>query len=270
MSDETQSTGRTNEEAFLAAYDPRAYTPLAVTVDVALFTIRARALCVLAVRRANPPFAGHWCLPGGFLRPDDDGRFPTLAQAAAARLVAEAGINADALEGSDAPGVHLEQLGSYGDPGRDPRMAVVSVAYLAFAPNLPDPTPGAGATEAVWMPVAQTSEIHLAFDHDQILADALARTRGKLEYTPLATAFLPGSFTIGELQAVYETVWGEKLISSDFRRKVRHAKDFLFLTGRTTDRGGDRGGPRAELFRAGPARLLYPPILAAANERLVR
>jgi 8-oxo-dGTP diphosphatase len=258
------------EQAYLAAYDPHAYTPVAVTVDVALLTIRERALCVLLVRRANPPYAGRWCLPGGFLTPDSAGHFPTLSEAAVARLVAEAGISADAATDSNLPGVHLEQLASYGDPGRDPRMAVVSVAYLAFAPDLPEPTPGAGAVEAAWLPVADTADLHLAFDHNRILADALARTRAKLEYTPLAMAFLPTTFAIGDLQDVYETVWGETLVDSDFRRKVRNTKDFLVPTGASATRAGARGGPKAALYRAGTCRQLHPPILSHATELLVR
>ena len=112
-------------------YDPSAFPPFAVTVDLVVLTVRRHALCALAVRRGEPPFQGRWALPGGFVRPDED-----LAQAAARELAEETGLCA---HDPDAPaqdnGAHLEQLATYGDPKRDPRMRVVSVAHLALAPR---------------------------------------------------------------------------------------------------------------------------------------
>src|SRR6201996_6441899 len=172
-------------ESFLAQYDPRAYDPVAVTVDVVALTIRESRLQVLLIRRGEPPFQGRWALPGGFVRPRvtaaGERAEEDLAATAARELAEEAG---PALRPS-----HLEQLGSYGAPGRDPRMRVISVAYLAFAPEMPDAQPGTDAAEAQWTPVASAGRLPLAFDHARILADGVERARSKLEYTPLATAF---------------------------------------------------------------------------------
>ena len=249
----------TDERAFLDSYDASAYAPVAVTVDVVALTIRAGRLCVLLVERGEQPFAGRRALPGGFVREE------TLAVAALRELAEETGLRA----GEDPLAqVHLEQLGTYGDPDRDPRMRVVSVAYLAFAPSLPDPSAGGDASAAFWVPVGEAGP--LAFDHGRILADALDRARSKLEYTPLATAFVGAEFTIAELRAVYAAVWGEELHAGNFHRKVLSVPGFVESTGETAARGGERGGPKARLYRAGDARLLYPALLRPAREDGVR
>ncbi|MDG4816435.1 NUDIX hydrolase [Micromonospora carbonacea] len=249
-----------NEQEFLAAYDPRAYPAVAVTVDVVALTVRSDALHLLLVRRGVPPFEGHWALPGGFVRPDED-----LATGARRELAEETGLGGERLRR-----VHLEQLASYGDPDRDPRMRIVSVAYLAFAPDLPDPAAGSDADDAIWLPVTALSSRQLAFDHDRIIDDGLERARSKLEYTPLATRFLDTEFTISELRAVYETVWGHPLHPGNFHRKVLSVPGFVDSTGASTERGGTRGGPRAKLYRAGDARLLHPALLRPAREETVR
>lgn len=241
------------------SYDPRAYPPVAVTVDVVALTIREGRLCVLLVERGEPPFTGWRALPGGFVREE------TLDAAALRELAEETGLRPG--EGELAR-VHLEQLGSYGDPARDPRMRVVSVAYLAFAPSLPDPRAGGDASGAFWVPVDDAGE--LAFDHAAILAGGLDRARSKLEYTPLATAFVAPEFTISELRAVYAAVWGEDLHAGNFHRKVLSVPGFVESTGETAARGGERGGPRARLYRAGDARLLHPALLRPAREDGIR
>ncbi|GLZ56736.1 NUDIX domain-containing protein [Micromonospora sp. NBRC 107095] len=249
-----------NEQEFLAAYDPRAYPSVAVTVDVVALTIRKDALHLLLIRRGEAPFAGHWALPGGFVRPDED-----LTTGARRELAEETGLGGEELRR-----VHLEQLGSYGAPDRDPRMRVVSIAHLAFAPDLPDPAAGSDADEAIWLPVTALTSRQLAFDHGRIIDDALERARSKLEYTPLATRFLAAEFTISELRAVYETVWGHPLHAGNFHRKVLSVPGFVESTGTSTERGGARGGPRARLYRAGDARLLHPALLRPAREETVR
>jgi len=274
-----------DSESFLAAYDPRAYDPVAVAVDVVALTIRDAQLQVLLVRRGEQPQAGSWALPGGFVRPrtgpDGERTEEDLAQTAARELAEEAGPQLRAT--------HLEQLGSYGAPGRDPRMRVVSVAYLAFAPEMPEATPGTDAADAQWVPVSALglsptggpvtqrpvtqrsgTTRPLAFDHAQILADGVERARAKLEYTPLATAFVREPFTISELREVYETVWAEKLHAGNFHRKVLSVPGFVESTGDQTESGGPRGGPRAKLYRRGDATLLHPALLRPASEEAAR
>lgn len=232
-----------SEREFLETYDPRAFPPVAVTVDIVALTIREGALHVLLVERGKHPYLGRLALPGGFVRDE------TLDEAALRELREETAVER----------VHLEQLATFGNPGRDPRMRVISVAYLAFAPSMPDPRPGGDATATRWVPVSRATG--LAFDHDAILGAALERARAKLEYTPLATAFVADEFTIGELRAVYAAVWGEQPHAGNFHRKVLSVPGFVESTGATTEKGGERGGPRARLYRAGEANLLYPPIL---------
>ena len=229
-------------------YDPTAFPPAAVAVDLVVLTVREGRLCVLVVRRGEEPFFGQEALPGGFVRPDED-----LLRAAARELAEETGL---------APGTgHLEQLGSYGAPDRDPRMRVVTVAHLALVAEPPDPRAGTDAASARWAPVEEASP-GLAFDHDQVLGDGVDRARAKLEYTALATSFCRVEFTVAELRRVYEAVWGRPLDPRNFHRKVTSAAGFLEPTGETTTRDGGRP---AQLYRRGTAALLHPPLLRADN-----
>ncbi|MFE6774654.1 NUDIX domain-containing protein [Streptomyces sp. NPDC057702] len=247
-------------------YDPSAFPPFAVTVDLVVLTVRQHALCALAVRRGEQPYQGRWALPGGFVRADED-----LSGAAARELIEETGLLAhDPTLPAPPNSAHLEQLATYGDPKRDPRMRVVSVAHLALAPDLPAPRAGGDAHSARWAPVesllAQEDAFGrdaghsepLAFDHARILADGVERARSKIEYSSLATAFCPREFTVGELRRVYEAVWGVALDPRNFHRKVTGTPGFLVPTGGTTTR---QGGRPAQLFRAGGATLLNPPML---------
>ncbi len=221
------------------------YPPFAVTVDLVVLTVRAGELCVLLVRRGIPPYEGCWALPGGFVDIDED-----LPDAAVRELTEETGIAE--------PAGHLEQLGTYGKPHRDPRGRVVTVAWLALLPDLAAPVAGTDAASADWLPVARLTPGQLAFDHDRILADGVERARAKLEYTPLAAAFCPPEFTVAQLRGVYETVWGTRLDPRNFHRKVTGTPDFVEPVGRSTE--GERGRP-AQLFRRGSATLLHPPML---------
>jgi 8-oxo-dGTP diphosphatase len=231
------------ERAFLDGYDPRAFPPVAVTVDVAILTVREGRLCVLLVRRGTHPYQGRWALPGGFVRERED-----IEAAARRELAEETGVGA--------PG-HLEQLRCYGRPGRDPRMRVISIAYLALLPDPPDPAAGTDAAEARYWPVDERTTARLAFDHDEILADAVERARAKLEYTNLAATFLAEPFTIADLRRVYEAVWGVPLHPANFRRKVLSTPGLVVPTGeeRSTGRGW------AELYRRGDTTQLHPAIL---------
>lgn len=139
--------------------------------------------------------------------------------------------------------LHLEQLATYGEPGRDPRGRIVSVANLAIAPGLPEPVAGTDAAAACWQPVAHalTGELQLAFDHWNILTGAVERARAKIEHSPMATAFCGDTFTISELQRVYEDVWGVELDPRNFYRKVQAVPGFLVPAG--TRRRSAKGHP---------------------------
>lgn len=231
--------------------DAIAYPPFAVTADLVVLTLRDGELCVLLIRRGVEPHVGKLALPGGFTQADED-----LEMAAYRELAEEACVGRK--------DVALEQLRTYGMPHRDPRMRVVTVAWLALGANLPDPQPGSDAAEAFWKPVREVlhRRKELAFDHAQILRDGLERARAKLEYSTLATAFCPKLFTVGELREVYEEVWGVKLDPRNFHRKVTGAHGFLDETGKRTTRGGGRP---AMLYRAGSAQQLHPAILRTAQ-----
>ncbi|MER7680897.1 NUDIX domain-containing protein [Streptomyces sp. NPDC096934] len=232
-------------------YDKYAFEPFAVTVDLAVLTIRADSLEVLLVERGQEPYAGHWALPGGFVLPTES------AETAARReLAEETGL-------SDVSRLHLEQLRTYSDPGRDPRMRVVSVAFAALLPDPPEPHGGGDAAQARWQPYRARGP--LAFDHDRILADAHERVGDKLEYTCLATSFCPPEFTLGELQRVYETVWDTVLDRPNFRRKVLATPGFVEPVPGAARLTGGRGKPAA-LYRAGGATVLHPPLLRPPSE----
>lgn len=236
-----------NEKEFLRAYDPRAFPPFAVTVDVVLLTVREGVLSVLLVERDTHPFHGRLALPGGFVAPAED-----LDAAAVRRLEQETGVRRDVA--------HVEQLGAFGDPARDPRMRVVSVAYLVFAPDLPAPTPGVGASWVAWVPVKAVEPGRLAFDHARVLEAGVERARAKLEYSPVATAFCGEEFTVADLRRVYEAVWGVPLDPRNFHRKTSGTPGFLVPTGKETAPGPGGGRPAA-LYRRGDATLLHPAML---------
>jgi 8-oxo-dGTP diphosphatase len=131
-------------------------------------------------------------------------------------------------------------------------------------PASADPRAGSDAASAAWKPVdSLLGRTRLAFDHKRILADAVERTRAKLEYTNLATAFLEEEFTIAQLRDVYEVVWGHPLDAGNFHRKVTRTEGFVEPTGRRRNVG--RGRP-AELFRAGPEQTLNPPLTRRSLE----
>ena len=227
------------------SYRAADYPPFAVTADLVVLTLRAGRLSVLLVRRGQDPYAGQLALPGGFTQEDED-----IQDAAYRELEEECGVGP-----SD---VVLEQLRTYGAPERDSRMRVVSVAWLAMGPELPEPHAGSDAADAGWFDVHEALRSDLAFDHAAILSDGLERARAKLEYSTLATAFLREPFTVAELREVYQAVWDQVIDPRNFHRKVTGADGFLEDTGERTTRGGGRP---ARLFRTGPATTLHPPVL---------
>lgn len=175
-----------------------------VTVDIVIFTIREGVLQVLLVKRGIPPFQGQYAIPGGFLLEDE-----SLEDGALRELSEETGVR----------DVYLEQLYSFGDPDRDPRGRVITIAYFALISADHSPLmAGTDASEAGWFRVGDLPP--LAFDHRKILDYALERLRNKLEYTTVGFELLPAKFTLTELQTVYETILGKKLDKRNFRRKI--------------------------------------------------
>ncbi|WP_213450650.1 NUDIX hydrolase [Rhizomonospora bruguierae] len=218
-----------------------------LAVDLVILTLRESRLQVLLIERGIEPYQGALALPGGFLGHEKE----DLVTAAHRELAEEAGLGPDQL--------HLEQLGLYGAPDRDPRGRVVSAAYLAIAPRLPEPVAGTDASQACWTPVTQalSGNAQLAFDHEQILTDGIDRAREKLERSALATAFCGPTFTIAELQDVYEAVWGVRLDPRNFYRKVQSVDGFIVSAGPSRKA---EGGRPARLFRPGPRTTLHPPM----------
>jgi 8-oxo-dGTP diphosphatase len=217
-----------------------------LTVDMVILTLRDSSLHVLLVERGVEPYAGMMALPGGFLYSEAE----PIPMAARRELSEEAGLDADAL--------HLEEFGVYGDPGRDPRGRVVSVAYLAIMPRLPDPVAGTDAADARWVKSDDvlTGHLGLAFDHLRIVADGVECARRKLETTAIATAFCGPLFTISELQQVYESVWGIPLDTRNFSRKIHGTRGFVV----PVDDTKKSAGRPARLFRAGTGTVLSPPM----------
>jgi 8-oxo-dGTP diphosphatase len=229
---------KTSDPRVPADYDPSQFPAFAVTVDVVILTMSDSRPHVLLVRRGVAPFEGMWAIPGGFKRPTE-----TLDEAAKRELAEETSVDSASL---------LTQFGAYGDPGRDPRMNVVTVAYLAVLRELGVVVAGTDAAAAALIPVsdALNGKIELAFDHEQIVRDAVERVRVDLELTGIATAFVGPTFTLAELRTVYEAVWGVHLDSANFRRRVVAENGWVIPTGRRA-RPGSTGGKPAELFRAG-------------------
>jgi 8-oxo-dGTP diphosphatase len=176
---------------------------LQVTVDVVLLTIRDRRLHVLLIKRLAKPHENRHALLGGFVQDDE-----SLDNAAIRELREETGVDK----------VYLEQLYTFGDPKRDPRGRVVTVAYYALVPHSQALHAGTDASDAAWFPVSELPA--LAFDHRKIVEYAHQRIRNKLDYTNVGFELLPEKFTLSELQAVHEAVLGETLDKRNFRRKI--------------------------------------------------
>ncbi|MGC4001456.1 MAG: NUDIX domain-containing protein [Anaeromyxobacter sp.] len=235
------------EAAFLEAYDPGRYERPSVAVDVVLLTAEEDALRTLLVRREGHPHQGRWALPGVFV-----GLQEPLEAAAARALREKAGLT----------GLFLEQLYTFGDPRRDPRTRVLSVAHVALVDGARFRAAGAaagerglavGELEVPWEgetggPVevrAAGKPLPLAFDHAEILGMAVKRLRGKLDYTPIGFQLLPETFTLLELQRVHETVLGRPVNKDSFRRRML-ASGQLEATGESQTGVGHRP---AELYR---------------------
>jgi 8-oxo-dGTP diphosphatase len=182
------------------------YARPSVTVDCVVFglDLDAEDLKILLIQRSGKPFAGMWALPGGFV---DMGE--TLEQAAKRELQEETGISR----------LYLEQLYTFGDPGRDPRDRVITVAYYALV-KLTDHTIKADtdASDVAWFGVSDLPR--LAFDHAKIVATALNRLKGKVRYQPIGFELLPAKFTLSQLQRMYEVILERSLDKRNFRKKI--------------------------------------------------
>lgn len=180
------------------------YEKPSVTIDIAVFTIKSDELKVLLVKRGIEPFKGKWALPGGFVKIDE-----TLEEAAKRELKEETGVK----------DIYLEQLYTFGDPERDPRGRVITVSYLALLnSDKIKLTASTDVSDAEWFSVKELPT--LAFDHKKILNYALKRLRWKFEYTTVAFSLLPGKFTMGELQRIYEIVFDKQFDKRNFAKKI--------------------------------------------------
>lgn len=184
--------------------DPSTFERPLVAVDLVIFSVRAQALTLLLIERRDPPFERTWALPGGFVRERE-----SLEETARRELGEETGVR----------NIYLEQLFTFGDPDRDPRSRVVTVAYFAIiASDLTVLRASADAADARWFRVADLPA--LAFDHDRIVEYAIERLRNKLEYTTVGFQTLPESFTLTELQTTYEVILDKSLDKRNFRKKM--------------------------------------------------
>ena len=194
-------------------YDSGKYEKPSVTVDICICTQKHRDIYILLIKRKYPPFQDRWAIPGGFVSIE---KKETLEQTAARELKEETGLE----------NIYTEQLKTYGDPDRDPRMRIITVAYYALVSSKvildQEKTTIAGddAKEYKWFSLTRPPE-ELAFDHKRILSDLLSRLRGKVCYTPIAFNFLPKKFTWNQLQEVYESILCRKLFAPNFRRKIK-------------------------------------------------
>ncbi len=235
---------RYEEQVFLAAYDATEFDRPSLAVDVVILTVIDGGLQVALVERAEHPDKGRWALPGGFVRIDE-----SLDSAATRVLTEKAGL-------SD---VYLEQLYTFGDPGRDPRTRVVSVAYYALVDqarleSAHDSGLVFGRIDVPWegetggpvdVRTGPGRELPLAFDHADILGMAVKRIRGKLDYTPIGFQLLPEKFTLRRLQDVHETILGRTFNKDSFRRRML-SSGLLEATG---ERESEVGHRPAELYR---------------------
>jgi len=202
----------------LEQYDPSIYDRPSVTVDVLLFTIIDRELKILLVRRKEEPFMGSWALPGGFVRINE-----SLDEAAKRELQEETGVK----------DIYLEQLYTFGNPKRDPRTRVITVSYLALSAEKQWLLESHGdASEAAFFSVKETPRT--AFDHESIIKYGLDRLRNKLGYTNISLSLVPESFTLTDLQKVYEIILDETIDKRNFRKKIL-ASGLLLPTGSKTD-----------------------------------
>ena len=179
------------------------YPHPAVTTDCVIFGFDGEELKVLLIERGITPYKGHWAFPGGFLNPNE-----TTEEGARRELREETGLDS----------AHIEQLHTYSTPDRDPRERVITIAYIALV-RIQDVRGGDDAADAGWFPVENVPP--LAFDHGEILRDALRRLRERIYFYPLGYELLPEKFTLKELQTLYEAVLGVQFDRRNFAKKMQ-------------------------------------------------
>ena len=207
----------------MKGYDASAYERPSVTVDVVIFSLHNDDLRVLLIQRKYEPYQGAWAIPGGFVQMGE-----SLEEAARRELMEETAVS----------NVYLEQLFTFGQPDRDPRTRVITIAYIALVPyDAIQPQAGDDAAEAAWFSMNDLPD--LAFDHQEILDYALTRLRYKLEYTTVGFELLPDQFTLTELQQAYELILGETLDKRNFRSKITSA-EILEESGKMKQEGKGR------------------------------
>lgn len=242
-----------SEEEFLKAYDPSSYDRFAITADILLFSVSSentenyrktdeKKMSILLVKRSDYPYKDKWCLPGGFVKVDED-----LDVAPERILKTETNVD----------NIYLEQLYTFGSVKRDPRMRIISTSYMALVDK--NRISNNLSKNACWFDIIayeekdhvvdvildngntvikfciakklkeHTTDIYdmtvtrndlLAFDHAQVILTGLERLRNKIEYTDIVFNMMPELFTLGELQKVYEVILGKKLLDPAFRRII--------------------------------------------------
>ena len=216
-----------------------------VSVEIVLFTIRNGVFEVLVLKRNRPPFLDFWELPGGLIRLDIGQRGESADDAALRELTRAAGPTGTSLR-------YLEQLGTYGDPERDPREErSIAIAYMGIGANVAEPPEQNGASFVPVSYVEDELSNKLAFDHSIILTDAISKARMGVEYSRLAAGFCASSFTVSELRQIHEIILGKKLDPGNFQKKVIAAEGYLTEAGNSERVPATRGRP-AKLYNAEP------------------
>lgn len=241
-----------SEEEFLKDYDSSKFEKLSMTADILIFSVsdgvqenyrklNEKHFSVLLVKRDNYPFKDKWCLPGGFVKIDE-----SIDDAAVRILAKETNLH----------NIYVEQLYTFGEVDRDPRMRIISSSYMALIDK--NMLKEELVNNASWFNISvleDEKEINvlldngdeqisfvigkelkhlttdrykynvlkndkLAFDHAKVIAVGISRLKNKIEYTDLVFNMMPEYFTLGELQRVYEIILGKKLLAPAFRRII--------------------------------------------------
>lgn len=216
------------ENAFLNQYHPEKYASISITVDAIVVGVAKdtadnyrkldkQSLKILLIKREDYPYKDYYSLPGGFV-----GERETFEDTLKRVLLGKTGL-------SD---IYSEQLYTFDSVNRDPRMRIVSCAYISLID-----IHQANITGAEWFSFEDACRMTLAFDHNLIIEEALRRLRGKINYTDIVFHMMPPEFTISELQEVYELILGRKLLAAAFRRTI---SEKLEDTGKLTANAGHR------------------------------